>query len=219
MSPVSPFLPVPSFLVTPDEVEQAAIDLLAVNHSRHLAAFERQRGLAPRTIGRFETIDLFREGQQFSQDVLPAVFVGAFSLAESPADRKQQDGSWTWDTFWRLELHVVTLGGGRDPRADSMQRCRWMTMTALECLLRRLPGYATTIPVGAVHPIDVVFEADTSSAGGDLAHGEAALSVQVPSAITGLGGPLVIEDADPYVAPHGVRIEQAPVDVTLDPLT
>jgi hypothetical protein len=208
-----------TLLVCPDEIEQAAITLLGDHHSRHLAALERQRGLDPRTIERFATIDLFREGQQFSQDILPAVLVGAFSLAEAPDDRNEPDGSSTWDMFWRVELHVVTLGGGRDPRADAMQRCHWMTLTALECLLRRLPGYATSVPVGAVRPIDVAFEADTTPAGGHLAHSEASLSVQIPSAITGLGGPLLFEDPDPYVQPIGVQVQSAEVSVTRDPLT
>lgn len=214
-------------LVTPDLVEQAAINVLHEHHKRHLAALERQRGLAAESIETLATIGLLAgaEDPGFRYEELPAVFVGCLQLAGEPVGRGLGDAT-TFDMTWRLEVHVVALGGGEEPQVDAMQRARFYAATVLECLAKRLPR--SVVPhtggerlIGAVTPLSLQFEAAADPDGGHLAHGEANLDVEVPHALTTVGGPLEIEDPDdPYVVPAGPFIVTDPqVDVAHDPLT
>lgn len=209
-------------LFTPDELEQAAITLLGDHHARHLAALERQTGRPTQSIERLKTIDLLSEdGDWRGFDELPALFVGCNQLAEAPVSGNY--GSATvFHTTWELELQVLVMGGGRDVRSDAMRRARWLTLTAVECLCRRLP-YLDTLSrtVQTVDPTAIRFGSATAEDAPQLMRGEALLSVVVNDAITGKGGPLLLEDPDDaYVPPTIVTAQDVDVTVTpVDPVT
>ncbi len=198
-------------LVTPDLIEQAAITCLHENHRRHLAALERQLALPVRAIEPLSTIDLLADDdQRLQQDMIPALLLTAGDLRDTGLVLRD-DGRESLDMTWSLELHVFAIGGGRDPRSDAMRRCRWYWMTAVECLLTRLPGTERV-----AHLELTAARHETVGDSPFLAHAEVTIDVTADDCLTTSGGPLIVEDpADQYVAPTpGQAANDLLVDVT-----
>lgn len=207
-------------LFTPDELEQAAITILGDHHSRHLAALERQIGLTAQTIERFKTIDLLADDNTWHQfDELPCVLLGCNTLADQPESGNYGQAT-VFHTAWELELQVIVMGGGRNVRADAMRRARWLTLTAVECLCRRLP-YLDTLSrtVQTVDPTSIRFGAAGADGEPQLLRGEALMSVMVNDAITGKGGPLLEEFDDTYQPPTQAIVTDAAASVDIEAIT
>lgn len=206
-------------LFTPDELEQACIEILGAHHPRHLAALERQTGRPARSIERLKTIDLLADdGDWRSLDELPCLLLACNQLAEAPQSG-YAGAATVFHTAWELELQVLVMGGGRDVRADAMRRARWYTLTAIECLSRRLPYFdSLSQTVQTVDPTSIRFGTATGDDGPQLLRGEALLTVVVNDAITGKGGPLLLEFDDQYVPPTQVQVLDASADVEIEPI-
>lgn len=168
-------------LITPDQPEQACIDLLSELHPQHLAALERDQGLTPRTIERFATIDVLQDKETLPQHSLPAVRLALTEFADEPeliTDRGRQ----TLAIDWRLEVDILALG--RDPN-DARQRVYWYALTVAECLLQRLPRRAD--PVSSLTWTACAMEV-VEGTGDSLARAELQFTLEVSDALTVRGG-------------------------------
>lgn len=124
----------PPRLVTPDLIEDVCIDVLTRRHPEHLAALERDRGLAPQTIQRLKTVNLLAAHNiSLREDTPPAVLLGVFG---APKWTRNTDPGW--DLEWDLMIEVRVIGKGR---ADTLKRRGWYSMTVAECLLQRVPRH------------------------------------------------------------------------------
>jgi hypothetical protein len=136
-------------LVTPDVIEDAAIDVLERLHIEHLAKFERDRGLAARTIEKLQTVDLLiGDGIRLREDKPPAALLGVFGTDRAP----ERDKNHRLTFIWTLAVQVTVVGTNR---RDVIKRRSWYAMTVAECLLERLPRHAD--PIDTLELLDVDF--------------------------------------------------------------
>jgi hypothetical protein len=136
-----------SALLTPDLIWQPAVDIVRRRHVEHLAKLEAERGLPARTIERVKTVDVLAfEGARFKTDVLPCILIGVFGLNEAPTRRP----SGQHELDWLMAMEVTVAG---TDRADTTKRRDWYTMTAVECVLSRVPRHVD--PIGALYLMDI----------------------------------------------------------------
>lgn len=122
-----------SRLVTPDLIEDLAVEVLKARHVEHLAKAERARGLAPRTLEPLKTVShMAAQDVRLSGDKLPAVLVGFIGLAGTPV-RNELD---TLDAELLLGVQVSVIG---PKRRDTLRRRDITAWTVAECLLERMP--------------------------------------------------------------------------------
>jgi len=122
-------------LVTPDLIETAAIHVLRTRHTEHLAAHERRRQLAPRTLEPLKRVgQLTDTGQLQSGDDLPA----ALLMVVGAAGEVEENESGGIDIPVTLALEVTVAGRSR---GDARRRRDATGWTAAECLLQRLPRH------------------------------------------------------------------------------
>lgn len=196
-------------LVTPDQIEQACIELLGgtfdadgnrVTWGRlveHLAALERELGLQPQTIERPATVDLLADDERhLARDELPAILLSVEELNEPPT--RELDGRReTLKLTWRMEIEVLDQGASR---ADAKQRVRWLAMTVVECLYQRLQRRAQ--PLESLDLDSLRFEIHGKSP----ALGRATINfvLVVPDSITLRGGlPVDADETPPAGEPGG----------------
>ena len=201
-------------MITPDLIEQQALELLGAHHTRYLAALERDRGLEPRSVEPLQTITVLDgDDQRLAIDSLPCLLLSLRGIRET--SRELDHDGQALDVTWRMEIHVVAQGGGNNPRADGMLRARWLTCAAVECLLDRLPGAG---PVGTVDLQSMEFEQNADDPG--LTHSETQLDVLVRGAFS-TGGAIGLEpeSLDPYAPPSGpATATDLSLDITREPL-
>lgn len=178
-------------MIPADLIEQAAIDTLRDRLPRHLAELERALNLSARTI-QPPHIDLL----DVEIDPADAVLIGIDDTAtiERHADQDAEHIGVTW----RLLIETVTLGGGRNPRADCKRRARWHLTAAVNCLLRDL---VLDDRVEAVDLSAMRWDADNDDQLGAVGQGEAELDVRVPLTFTVARHVGQTEGLDPYDPP------------------
>lgn len=203
-------------MIPPDVIEQAVIDLLDTRLVRHIALLERSLGLNARTIVLPNIGLLEGDETRFALTDLDAVFVGIDGTAETPERHADTDGQHL-QAVWRLNVEVITLGGGQNPWADGKQRARWIGMAVMSCLAEEFA--ARDERVAQVDVTGVQF----GTAGNDdaaLGRCELELNVTVPATVRLL--PIVgsRESDDPYDPPIDWQpVTAATVDVYRDPIT
>lgn len=187
-------------IVTPDLIWQPAVDVLRRRHVEHLALYEKQRGFPAVSIPRVATVDVLAfEGARFKTDALPCILVGVFGTnapptrrpARGPASPYTLEASITLDFDWLLAMEVTVAG---QDRTDTTQRRDWYTMTAIECLLARLPRHAE--PVGALHVMDLDLTGGDDPYGRPLTLAQATVAFGVKVADT-MGEQVLPPDDDP----------------------
>jgi hypothetical protein len=199
---------------TPDVLEQAAIELLDEKLVWHAAAFERLRGLPPRTIQLPKTIDLLADADHpLARDVLPAVLL---SITQTQDQLEVSRNGYAGDVVsvpWRLEIEIAALGGGLVPQNDAMLRVRWLALLTAECLWRR---YRLLEVVESCELLEAQFEVVVDT-GGALGHASLAFAVASPTFGTEAIGP---ETGDPYDPPaYWPYLTPQPADVIRVPIT
>lgn len=118
-------------LVTPDMVWKPAVHVLRRRHTEHLGRLERQLG-HPGHIEPVKAIDVLAlDGERLKTDVSPCILVTAAGTVTEPRRKAE-----TVELDWMLAMEITVAG--RD-RMDTVTKLGWYTMTAIECLLQRVP--------------------------------------------------------------------------------
>lgn len=127
-----------SNLVTPDQITSTCLEILRDKHNEHLARFERQMALPPKTIQPLGTIGLLAQDEvRLREQKLPAALL-AIALQKAP-DRNK---NFKLDITWTLTVYVIAAGQNA---VDTLKRRDWYAMTVSECLLSRLPRDGSSI--------------------------------------------------------------------------
>jgi hypothetical protein len=182
-------------LVTPDQIEDLAVDVLTRRHPEHLAKLERLRGLRPQTLARLRTIVHFAhpDAQANPSDKnMPAVLIGHIGMSSAERDETER-----LNTTIQLGVQVSVLGKNR---LDTIRKRDWTAWTVAECLLQRMPRN------GPVHSIALVGDAEPLATGdrertlGDYAF---VFDVEVVGMLTLVGGLPTDDTAWPPGGPGG----------------
>jgi hypothetical protein len=193
-------------LITPDQIEDVFVDVIARRHPEHLAKFERRRGLDAQTLERYRTVtQLAADDAQarLAGDTLPACLLGVIGSAGEPQTTELDQ----LNVPMSVAMQVSVMG---QRRRDTLRRRDWMAWTTIECVLQRVPRNG---PVASIRLTDWEPVESTDSQR-ILAEARVVFTVTVADMVTVVGG--LPRDDTPWPAggPNGPPV--APYDAPAD---